>query len=399
MGIRKNIFLLILTGTFFLLCQCAYSIDYKEETGSLKEDLFIYTIDINAGTIAHNNNFQRQMSFLTNGEFDDLMTFSFNMLKQTTKPDPYNQLFNYPRYGLGIKVGNFFEDVYESWPVMIYGLFESTIIQRSIFKLDYNVSFGLTDNWKKYDPSKGNFNTSFGSSRTCYSQFMIYMDCMINRFFNIGLGYGLTHFSNGAIKLPNVMGLNTVSPHLRLSYVPNRFKKPETRTEIPEYLKNTYLDISTYGGVRSVTYPECDIDTTTNFNVLPFPVFGVTAVLNRQISYLSTLGIGVTLGYDAARNAFVHPENGLPVADLGLNTDNVIISVFPSYEIEYKPVSFFLQPCFYLLKKETTYKKPTFYGRFGLKCNIWNNMYAGISLHTFKLHADYIEWALGYRIK
>jgi hypothetical protein len=33
-----------------------------------------------------------------------------------------------------------------------------------------------------------------------------------------------------------------------------------------------------------------------------------------------------------------------------------------------------------------------------LKFKMWEVYYAGIQLHTFKLHADFIEFSLGYRL-
>lgn len=121
-------------------------------------------------------------------------------------------------------------------------------------------------------------------------------------------------------------------------------------------------------------------------------------MLNRNLSYVVTLGLGLHLGYDSSKNTRYRMVNGQVAPDLGFLADNINIGIVPSCEFNFDKVTFVMQPCFSIYKHETSFKKPDFFGKFGLKFKIWEEYYAGIQLHTFKLHADFIEWSIGYRL-
>ena len=265
------------------------------------------------------------------------------------------------------------------------------------FSLNYFLWAGLTGNWNHYDPARNNFNTTLAGDFTAHIDAGLQLNYEISSHFEAGIGGAFTHFSNGAMKIPN-FGINMLAPRVSITYIPDAIEQKKIKRTIPKYLKNTYLDIAIYGGEKELPYPECDLDTAHNFFGFQYPQFGLTAVLNRNLSYVLTLGLGLHLGYDSSKNARYRLENGQTVPNLSFRTENLNLGIIPSMELNFDKVAFVLQPCFTLVKHETTFKKPTFFGKFGLKYVLWDNLYAGVQLHTFKLHADFIEFSLGYRL-
>ena len=132
---------------------------------------------------------------------------------------------------------------------------------------------------------------------------------------------------------------------------------------------------------------------------LYFPVFGISTVYNRQISYMSKIGFGMTVSYNGSVNAQVAiEENELDPVDGPLG-DKIQLSIYPSYELVVNKVSIILQPAFYLYRKKFTDQTPVFHQRIGIKYHVSDNIFAGITLRDYSFHvSDFIEWTIGFRI-
>lgn len=358
---------------------------------------YVYSVLAHVGRLLPTWNFMREKYRTEGTDFGHFHDFSFQVLKQTIGEKPIEQIFHYPRYGMGLYTGQFFKDNYLSKPVGCYGIFMGTFTELNRLSLNYTLLFGITGNWNHYDPEHNNDNTTLASSYTTHIDFGILFNYEFSTHVEAGIGWSFAHFSNGALKIPN-FGINLLAPQVSLSYMPYHTKYQRIRRPIPPYLKNTSLDIALYGGDKNLPYPECDLDTAHHFSGFLYPQFGLTAVVNRNISYVVALGVGLHLGYDSSKNARYREENGATKADLSFLADNINLGIIPSLELNFDKVAFVLQPCFSLFKRETTFKKPDFFGKFGLKFKLMDELYAGILLHTFKLHSDFIEFSLGYRL-
>lgn len=369
-----------------------------EESDTLSnKNTFVYSGFFEGGRVQSSNIFWKQMN-ATDEELGEFTALSFQILKQTTGEKLWEQYYRYPRYGVGIYLARFFNNKYLSTPIAIYGAYKAPLKKWDKLSLNYVAGFGVTLNWESFNPTESNYNISLGAELSSYINAGLFLSYEISPHFDLGLGYSFTHFSNGAMKIPN-FGLNTSSPRISLEYRINRFEPPKIKSIIPPYIRNTVIDFSVYGGEKNVIYPECDIDTAATFNGIYYPVFGLNTVLYRQVNYKSRFGIGMTLGYDGTKNAIVSINEGKPDPDQSLRKENITLSIYPSYELVFNKISLYAQPNFYLIKHQTTYKRPTFFTRVGVKYHFGENLYVGLGLHSYNYHvADFVEWTIGYQI-
>ncbi len=392
----------------FKVCVCTLIfalISHQNATSVTKNEMdtihhsnpIVYSLSTHIGRLLPTWSFMIQKYRTEGPEFADFEDFSFQVLKQTLGEKPIEQIFHYPRYGLGLYTGQFFREQYRSRPIGVYGVFLGPFVETNKISLNYSILLGLTGNWNHYDPARNNFNTTLANDFTSHVDFGLLLNYELSRRFEAGIGCSFAHFSNGALKIPN-FGINMFTPQFSLSYTPDNKKEKRMKSLIPRYLQNTFLDIALIGGEKNLPYPECDLDTAHNFFGFQYPQFALTAVLNRNISYVVTLGLGLHVGYDSSKNTRYRMENGQISPDLSFLADNIMLGIIPSLELNYDRVAFVLQPCYSILKHETSFKKPDFFGKFGLKFKLVEELYAGIQLHTFKLHADFIEFSLGYRL-
>lgn len=357
---------------------------------------YVYSLSTHFGRLLPTWSFMSQKYRTEGPEFANVEDLSFKVLKQTLGEKPIEQIFHYPRYGIGLYTGQFFRKEYRSRPIGIYGVFQGPFVELKKLSLHYSILLGLTGNWNHYDPAKNNFNTTLANDFTSHVDFGLHLNYELSPRYEAGIGCSFAHFSNGAMKIPN-FGINMFTPQFTVTYLPENKKEKRIKRVIPKYLRNTFLDIAFIGGEKNLPYPECDLDTAHNFFGFHYPQFALTAVLNRNISYVVTLGFGLHLGYDSSKNTRYRLVNNRIEPDLRFLADNFNVGIIPSLELNFDKVAFVLQPCYSIYKHETSFKKPDFFGKFGLKFKLVDELYAGIQLHTFKLHADFIEFSLGYR--
>jgi len=211
-------------------------------------------------------------------------------------------------------------------------------------------------------------------------------------------GFTMSHFSNGALKKPN-KGINTISPKISLRY--NFYNEPVflQRTS-PDFEGNNEWLFTIFGGGRNVIFDEVNVDVIEKYEGVHYPIFGSSLIYNRQISFKSKIGIGISASYNGSIEAQVAVDNNELEPIAGPFNEKLQLSIFPSYELVISKVSILLQPCFYIYRFETKNQSPLFYQKIGLKYHLSDRLFLGITLRDYKFHiSDFVEWNIGYRIK
>ena len=358
---------------------------------------YIYTSYFQYGKVLATNPYLK-LAHSADDKTIQYTALSFQVLKQTTGKEFWERDYGYPSYGIGVYSANFFENKDFGFPIAIYGVFKAPFKRWDKLSFNYESGFGLTFNWKSFNPVKNDYNPSLGAKESVFIDLGINLNYELDRHFDLGIGYSFTHFSNGAIKSPN-LGLNTFSPKIILAYNVNRFKPQPVRQSNKGFVKNTTIDFSIFGGIKNVIYKGNDVDTITKYKGVYYPVFGFTTVLNRQINPKSKIGFGATLGYDGSSNSIIYVDNGELEPAGGFHADRLNLSIFPSYELMINKLSLVVQSGFYILRRQTVTTKPMTYQRLGLHYQLNENLFAGIVLHAYSYHiSDFIEWTLGYRL-
>lgn len=386
----------LFTVLFFLFI---YQIGIAQNRDSLQlKRNYVITGYAQYGDILATNPFLRQ-AFSANNAAEEYAAFSLQFMKQTTGEKYWEQAYGLPRYGLGVYTATFFNKNGMGTPIALYGTFKAPFIRWNRLSLNYEAGFGYTFNWEAYNPTENNYNPSLGAEQSFFIDLGVSLEYQLSRHFDLGFGYDFTHFSNGALKSPN-SGLNIFSPKLSLNYRLNPFKPEQLKKPIPLYIKNTTIDFTVFGGTKNVIYLNNNaVDTTTKYRGVYYPVYGLSAVINRQLDYKSKVGIGIALSYDGSNNSTVVVTNGELEPQGGFQANRLALSIFASYELVIDRLSLVIQPGVYVLRKQTTTLKPIVYERLGLQYQLNKYLFAGLSLHAYDFHvSDYLEWTLGYRL-
>jgi len=329
---------------------------------------------------------------------DDFQTFSIKFSTQTTGKKLWEQLYNYPAWGLAIYTADFQAPEEIGYPIAIYGFFNGPFRRWEKVSFNYELGFGATFNWRSFNPITNQYNIAIGAGQSFIIDAGMNLQYNITKRIDLITGFSLTHFSNGALKKPN-FGINTFAPKIGIKY--NFYDQPSFKEqEVPDFRRKNEWLLSGFGGTKNVIFDTVNIDILEKYEGVFFPVFGLSAGYNRQISYKSKIGFGMTISYDGSVNAQVAiEENELDPVDSPF-IDKVQLSIYPSYELVINKLSITLQPAFYIYRKEFANQSPAFFQRIGFKYYLSDNLYMGVILRDYAFHvSDYIEWTIGYRFR
>ena len=326
---------------------------------------------------------------------DDFQAVDFKLSSQTLGEHLNEKFFNYPNFGVGLKVLNF-DNVNEiGLPIALYGFMNLPLLRARRLTLITELSFGLSFNWKAFNPITNEYNIAFGLGQAFMSDAGLSLNYELTNHVDLVGGFNFTHFSNGAIKQPN-RGINSYAPKIGVKY--NFYERPKFEKYIaPKYKPHGEWVLSAFTGIKNIVFDSVNIDIIERYEGAFFPVFGVSALYNWQVSKMSKFGIGTTFNFNESINAQVAIENNELVDVDGPFADKLQISIYPSYELCIDRVSVLLQPAFYIYRKNFKNQSPVFHQRISINYQITDNIFAGITLRDYSMHADFVEWTLGYR--
>jgi hypothetical protein len=217
-------------------------------------------------------------------------TFSLKLSTRSDGEKLWEQLYKYPEWGIGIYMADFYNPEEIGRPLALYGFFNAPFIRMQKLLLNYELGFGATFNWKSFKPVTNQYNIAIGAGESFIIDAGLNLDYQLTDRTDIIAGFSLTHFSNGALKKPN-FGINTVAPKIGLKY---NFYKPIKfiARDVPEFDPHNEWIISGFGGVKNLIFDSVNIDIIEKYEGAFFPVFGISAGYNRQVSYKSKIGMG-----------------------------------------------------------------------------------------------------------
>ena len=329
---------------------------------------------------------------------DEYQDLYLKLSKQTNGEKLWEQLYKYPNWGFGTYIADFYNPAEIGMPIALYGFFNAPFVRWNKGTFNYEISFGATANWKSFNPLTNQYNTAIGAGQAFFIDAGMNLDFEIAKHLDLIAGFSLTHFSNGAMKIPN-SGINSIAPKIGLKY--NLYDRPKfLKQEIPKFKSSNQWDISAFVSTKNLVF-----DTLTNISILEkyegvyLTVMGVTATFNHQISRKSKIGFGINMAYNESVNGQVAIQNNDIVDVDGPLTDKLEISIFPSYELVVNKMSIILQPAFYIYRKQLKNQSPVFHQRIGLKYHINDDIFVGITLRDYAFHvSDFVEWTIGYSI-
>ncbi len=302
-------------------------------------------------------------------------------LFQQTQDGLYEELYRYPRIGIGyfysgLSNPQVYGQAHAIFPYMNIPFFPGM----PTFQLNYRIAFGMAYLNKKFDVEQNISNVAIGTHLNIYFNFSFNAYYRITENIEFVSAVGLTHFSNGNVQKPN-LGLNLITGSTGLNYklLGKPGKDKPILNEKPPALKKYAWSVIYSGGFRTYEF-------TINKKY-----FASSLVLNaaRNINYKRKAGLGLDIFYSGAIAPAIEKRQNKK-ASFGELWQTGIHGL---YDVRYNKMILTLQLGYYVY---ASYKQKPIYTRIGMNYKINRHIMANLSLKTHYAIADYIEWGIGY---
>ena len=297
---------------------------------------------------------------------------------QTNGIKDWHHHYKLPSYGISLMYCNFDNRKYLGNAVGLISHFNFKVVQKEHFSHYIKVGVGLGYIEKIFDQEHNFQQVAIGS----------HLNGCVNLQFNFkflqkGFAWnpyiGLTHFSNAAIKVPN-LGVNILSFGIGVSMRSGkqRILKKDSVTNVCMHTNKMYYVTSLCYGVKtnlpelSKRYKEATI--------------GVTAF--KPFSYKSHWGVGADVFYDALQQEKLNKGKGIKtIMKLGIHS---------AYALNIDKFAIIAGLGFYIF--DAAKYNTIFYNRIGIRYHISNKFVIQSVILAHAARAHYLEAGIGYSI-
>ena len=302
----------------------------------------------------------------------NIKVFDISFGKQTYGQKIWDQLYRYPTIGLGYTYVDFGNPEEIGHANAFLGYFDIPFIRSKKQLFGYRLSGGLAY------LNKGNI--AIGTHLNLYFDASLVYRWYFAKHWELINAFGATHFSNGAIKMPN-LGLNLFSYRLGFRY---HFQYPEKefiKLDLPDIDKRN--SISIFGAIGTK-------EKRPDGNI-PYSVASFSLDYLRILSLKHKIGLGFDTFYDESLFELMNPDS-----TLNLSTADIMrYGIHAAFEARIYKLMLAIHIGTYI---HANYKDDgSIYQRVALRYILTKNIYANVSLKTSKGVADYVEWGIGYR--
>lgn len=329
--------------------------------------------------------------------------------QKTLTTKAWHSSFNNPQIGIQVFQTKFRNGEYQfqeslGEPIIIAGVFQAPFTSSKKLYFGYNLGLGAAIGWKPYVDNL--FNISIGSKTSFYIELGLNVKKSLTKYIDLGLNLGVTHYSNGAAKLPN-FGINIGNAFLNLDYKLGKIKEIKEISFSEILIKKTKVDLSFFMSSKS-TLIKVDSLNNNKLIVKSYPVFGISGIVSKPLNRKNKLGIGLSLTHNPTNGVVnyqqkIEEENPGSIIDVSESyvseswKENILMSTYLAYELQVGQVSVLVQPSFYLYRGVKLDYIPNFYQRLGIRYNTKRKAFVGFNLRAYSFHvSDFIEWNIGY---
>lgn len=316
---------------------------------------------------------------------------------QTDGSEDWHHLYNFPSYGFGVFGADFFNEEELGKPTSIYGFFVWPLLRGHKWDFNFDLAFGLTDNWVAYDPVNNPNNIAIGAGRSVHIQGGLNAEYHLAPQWSLIGGLTGVHFSNGGTQRPN-NGLNIFSPVMYIKYHLQEPQRPPARRRIEGYDKSWDITFTGSGGIRNLNLDIKAHDQRVAYLNRDYFVGNFTIALGRHFSHMSRFTFGLDTTYDQSVPALVEIEayNRGENADSS-TMDSFDLAAFAGYEHTVNRTRFLLQLGYIFARNDIEGRLPRFYQRVGLKQFFFENWFGGLNVRFHELgSADNLEYNIGF---
>ncbi len=342
--------------------------------------------------------------FVINEGIDGFSSFDLKFCNASKGDDWRDYAYGMPYFGVGIGAATF-HDHRLGTPISFYLIQGARIFSVSVLSFNYEFNLGYSTNWRYYDRFNNPDNIAVSTSENIHVGASLYLKVKSIPRVDMNIGVSLTHFSNGAQRLPN-KGMNLMSPYIEICYninPPESHSKPELHLLPPKIKKRIDHDLLLTFSSRQISYSTEGTGLTTGFVDHKFRVIGLSYASMFVRKHSLKWGPSIEIVYDESGGATAKREiwkvDGQYYDRVALGNVKQRLNVGLSVKGE------LVMPYFSLFTNigyDLYHGNPNdsrFYQILGTKFHFYRNFFGtfGIRANHFS-KAQFIFWSAGYTI-
>ncbi|MDA3891080.1 MAG: acyloxyacyl hydrolase [Salinivirgaceae bacterium] len=309
-----------------------------------------------------------------------VQSLDFCITKQSFGKDYWQQLFNYPEYGLSFFYSTLGNDEIYGRELAVNYFFKVHFIKKKHFSVYNRTGIGLDYVSEIFNQETNPFNTATGSHLNMHFNLRLGAHFRINQKMGLNTGLSFDHFSNANASEPN-LGINYVTTYAGLSYKIGK-ETVKQKHEIPSHVKNNSFAVFVNFGGKHTRALSSDYFITTS------TAFEFKHELLRSFH----IGTGIDLFYDAS------VKKQLNNAEREYRSSYLFQSgIHISQTFSYNKFSITIQEGIYLLLEEKV-NNQTMYNRAILQYQAAKMLYIRLAMKSHLHILDYPELGIGIKL-
>lgn len=308
--------------------------------------------------------------------------WELNLEYQTNGDNSWEQVNNYPSFGLGIYHSSLGNDEVFGKTTAIFPYIIIPTFRYKKFEFATRFALGLSYIDSPFDLQDNYMNVAIGSKLNVYFNISVQANFELSNRIHLNCGLGFHHASNGKMKLPNY-GLNTITSFLSLRYKLNSTKSERKTQEIAELKnKNKHIFFLSGGAKRYEPMEE-------NF----YKIISFSYEYIRMKSLKNGFGLGLDVFYDESiKPAIEEMEERNDVK----NEELYRVGIHASYNYKIWKMLISIHTGYYFYSPYEV--NNNIYNRVAIKFSLNKNLMLGGAIKSHFAKADFIEWGIGYQL-
>jgi len=295
--------------------------------------------------------------------------------QRQTNPNPaWNNTKSLPQWGFGFSATHSGSE-YVGGLLTMYPYMKLPLLTAGVLKSNIRVAFGLAWVEKPYDKVSNTENLLLSQKISTHANISWQNEFRLSshHFINAALSY--YHWSNAKTSLPN-LGMNIPSVGIGYRYAFNgETRKPVLNEDTVN--KKLFYKLFLTAGIKQMQVPDSS----------RYMVTLLTGEVSKQISYSSTLSIGMFITHDASvrTDTLVKHLGGVPTSQ---------VAVYASYEYNFGRLIIPVQFGVFVYNSNSGWLES-----FGMRYKLSRNWMAQLLLKAHGHKADLLHFGFGYLIR
>jgi len=311
---------------------------------------------------------------------DPVRSFSLNFSKKTRGSSDWEQLYNYPEYGLSLFYSTLGNNRIHGREISVFPYFRLDILTGRRFDFYNETGMGLSYVTRKFDFRDNYLNVAVGSHLNIHFNLKLGVQYKMRQKVKLNTGVSFDHFSNSNSTEPN-LGLNYVTAYAGVKYRVGNETEKQVRV-LKDHERNHNFEFIYSGGMKHPRAIGSELYFTSS----------ATFEYKWEFLRMFHLGIGADLFYDASTEA--------EMLTLELNNHKKLYDfrsgIHFSQEVVYNKFSIIIQEGFYLVLKDQV-EQHVMYNRGIIRYRITDRFLVQLAMKSHVHILDYPEIGVGIR--